>query len=38
MTQIVIGKSGYGKTTYAKKLTNQNYIFLDICSCLIYSF
>ena len=30
MTQIVIGKSGYGKTTYAKKLTNQNYIFLDI--------
>ena len=30
MTQIIIGKSGYGKTTYAKKLANQNYIFLDI--------
>lgn len=30
MTQIIIGKSGYGKTTYAKNLTNQNYIFLDI--------
>ena len=30
MSQIIIGKSGYGKTTYAKKLTNQNYIFLDI--------
>jgi hypothetical protein len=26
----VIGKSGYGKTTYAKKLANQNYIYLDI--------
>ena len=30
MSQIIIGKSGYGKTTYAKNLTNQNYIFLDI--------
>ena len=30
MTHIVIGKSGYGKTTYAKKLSNQNYILLDI--------
>ena len=30
MTQIILGKTGYGKTSYAKKLTNQNYIFLDI--------
>jgi hypothetical protein len=30
MTQIIIGKSGYGKTTYAKKIANQNYIYLDI--------
>lgn len=30
MTHIVIGKSGYGKTTYAKKLSNQNYILLNI--------
>ena len=30
MTQIILGKSGYGKTSYAKKLANQNYLFLDL--------
>ena len=30
MAQIILGKSGYGKTTYAKKIAGKNYIFLDI--------
>ena len=38
MTLIVIGKSGYGKTTYAKNFSNHNYIFLDIESTLTIAY